>query len=86
MVEEEVVEMEDKVLEVEEESVDQKVKSKFKEVQFQDLESYNYLIIFIVMICIQDLIKERKLIGNIGRNIEIEKICILENYEIFVKL
>lgn len=39
MVEEEVVEMEDKVLEVEEESVDQKVKSKFKEVQFQDLES-----------------------------------------------
>lgn len=39
MVEEEVVEMEDKVLEVEEESVDQKVKSKFKEVQLQDLES-----------------------------------------------
>lgn len=38
------------------------------------------------MIYIQDPIKERKLIGNIGRNIEIEKICILENYEIFAKL
>lgn len=49
-------------------------------------KAYNYLIIFIVMICIQDPIKERKLIGNIGRNIEIEKICILENYEIFAKL
>lgn len=38
------------------------------------------------MICIRDPIKERKLIGNIVRNIEIEKICILENYEIFAKL
>lgn len=38
------------------------------------------------MIYIQDLIKERKLIGNIGRNIEIEKICSFENYEIFVKV
>lgn len=46
-------------------------------------KAYNILI---VMICIQDPIKERKLIGNIGRNIEIEKICILENYEIFAKL
>lgn len=45
-------------------------------------KAYNILI---VMICIQDPIKERKLIGNIGRNIEIEKICILENYKILAE-